>query len=167
MLKPKRTIFEKIFATFAATAVGFVVLAYAPGPAAAATADEPVRRLNEVLLEAMKNADQLGYRGRFDLLAPVLREVFNFGGMAKFAVGQSWDGFDAEAQQALVDAFTRLSIAEYANRFDGFSGERFEVGNVVEGRRGLVLVMNSIFKSDGEEIEINYLLHRPRVNYRD
>ena len=49
------------------------------------------------------------------------------------------------------------SIGVFAYRFNGFSGERFEVLGEQPARRGSVLVKNQIVKSDGEAIAINYL----------
>lgn len=148
-------------------AVGLALLLFAPAtPAAAAGADEPVARLNAVLLESMRNADRLGFDGRFDLLAPVLADVFNFGRMAQSAVGRSWNA-SAEADRELyVDIFTRLSIAEFAARFDGFSGETFEIGGTVNLPRGWVLVQNNLVKTDGERISINYVVRQDDVGWQ-
>lgn len=137
-----------------------VFVVQAPRDGAAEGADEPVQRLNEVLIEAMMRADQLGYQGRFDLLAPVLSEVFSFSRMAQFAVGRTWSSYDIADRQAMVDVFSRLSIAEFASRFDGFSGERFVIGGQVEGRRGLVLVESDLVKSDGDTVALNYIVIR-------
>ena len=102
-------------------------------PLTATAANEqavPVERLNDVLLETMRNADSLGYQGRFDLLTPILHEVFAFEQMARFSVGRQWEGVASEARADMIATFARLSIAEFASRFDGFSGERFEVVGV-------------------------------------
>ncbi|MCZ6764576.1 MAG: ABC transporter substrate-binding protein [Alphaproteobacteria bacterium] len=154
----KRAVIQKISAILSAGLVVLILAAAGPDGARAAGAQEPVERLNAVLIETMMNADRLGYRGRFDLLSPVLVEVFNFPRMAQSTVRGEWQDADEAQRRAMVEAFTRLSIAEFASRFDGFSGERFEVGDLVEGRRGLVLVQNTLFKSDGEGIAINYVV---------
>lgn len=116
-----------------------------------------VSRLNDTLIEVMRNAKDLGYRGRYERLAPVLKQTFNFPVMAGISSGSHWRGFSAEQKANLSDAFGRMSIGTFANRFDGFGGERFEVTGEEPGPRGTVLVRNKLIKSDGDAIEINYL----------
>lgn len=166
MLKTKRTFLSKLSVFICAAALAVTALPAASQPVAGVTADEPVRRLNDTLLQVMRNADQLGYQGRFDLLAPVLQEVFSFDRMAAFSVGRSWDSFDSDAKRAMIDVFARLTIAEFASRFDDFAGEQFRIGDVIEGSRGLALVENSIVRSNGEAIDINYVVGRPDAIWR-
>jgi phospholipid transport system substrate-binding protein len=116
-----------------------------------------VSRLNETLIDVMQNAKNLGYRGRYERLAPVLKQTFNFPVMAGISSGSHWRGFSAEQKAKLSEAFGRMSIGTFANRFDGFGGERFEVAGEEPGPRGTVLVRNRLIKSDGDTIEINYL----------
>jgi phospholipid transport system substrate-binding protein len=116
-----------------------------------------VERLNAALLEVMQAADELGYRGRFERLAPVLSEVFDFPAMARVTLGTHWSSTSTADQQAFIEAFTDYSIGVFANRFDGYGGERFEILGEEPARRRTVLVLNQIVKSDGEAIAINYL----------
>lgn len=132
-----------------------------PGASQAAEAAQGpmalVSRLNEALIEVMRNAKDLGYRGRYERLAPVLQQTFNFPVMAGISAGSHWRGFSAEQKAKLSEAFGRMSIGTFANRFDGFSGERFKVTGEEPGPRGTVLVRNKLIKSDGDSVEINYL----------
>lgn len=131
---------------------------------AAMAADPPpnspsatVERLNAALLEVMQQADELGYAGRYAKLEPTLTEIFDFQGMARVSLGSHWSKLSDAQEAAFTQAFADYSVGVFAHRFDGFSGERFEVLGEQEGRRGTVLVRNQIVKSDGEAVEINYL----------
>ncbi len=138
---------------------GFLI---AGGALAAAEPESPsatVVRLNAVLLEVMQNADDLGYAGRHARLKPVLNEVFDFRRMARSSIGSSWNKLTDGQREDFVEAFAGLSVATYAARFDGYSGERFEVISEEPGRRGRILVRNQLIKSDGEAIRIDYLTH--------
>ncbi len=65
-----------------------------------------------------------------------------------------------EQQQRLTAAFSRYTISVYANRFDDYGGEHFEVDpNPVANPNGL-LVKTSLVKSNGEKIELNYLMRQ-------
>ncbi len=133
------------------------LLPVAPAGRAAETPTATVARLNDTLLEVMQQAEALGYQGRYDKLAPVLSESFDFPGMAKVTIGSQWNVISSAQQQAFTEAFTDYSIGVFAHRFNGYEGERFEILGEQPGRRGTVLVQNQIVKSDGEAIAINYL----------
>ncbi len=75
----------------------------------------------------MKQAQQLGVQGRYDALAPVLSKTYDIASMTRMAVGQSWDSLQPAQKAALTQAFSRMMIATYAKRFDGFSGETFQI----------------------------------------
>lgn len=134
-----------------------LLLAFARPGAAAENASATVERLNTALLAVMQEADTLGYQGRYDQLAPDLKEIFDFPTMARISLGGHWRKTEAAKQEAFVAAFTDYSIAIFARRFDGYSGERFEILGEEQAKRGAMLVRNQIVKSDGEAVAINYL----------
>jgi phospholipid transport system substrate-binding protein len=139
-----------------------------PGaPAAAGETPQAVaEQVDAALLEAMRNAETLGYEGRYKLLAPVLETSFDFPFMARVSVGRYWRKMDEAQKATLVESFARLSIATFAARFDGYSGETFQVLGQEEGVRGTILVVNHLIKSDGEPIAINYLMRETEGRWR-
>ena len=150
-------------------AAGLVLCLCWPLPPAAAAEEAPsdiVGRLNAVLMEVMQQADALGFSGRYDRLAPVLSEAFNFPLMARISVGRHWRKLEDSDRDRLVDAFGRMSIATFAARFDGYSGERFEVLGEKPAPRKAILVRNRLIKNDGEAVEINYLLKPAQGRWR-
>ena len=135
-----------------------VLVVATPAPRAQmATPSQTINRINAVLLQVMKQADELGFQGRRERLAPELSRLFDFQTMAKASVGRTWRKLDAAQQTALVKAFAAFSIATYAKRFDGYGGERFEVLGEEPGKRDMVLVRSRIIKADGEAVSIDYL----------
>ncbi|SME93290.1 phospholipid transport system substrate-binding protein [Tistlia consotensis] len=142
----------------AVLAAAFLALAPLAASAAEAAPAEQVQTVDGALLEAMKQAKELGFEGRYKLLEPVLDKVFDFAYMAQIAVGRHWNQLDDGQRQALVDAFGKMSVATFASRFDGYSGEKFEVGDTRDGPRGTKLVINRLIKTSGEAVPINFLL---------
>lgn len=139
---------------------------------AAAPAQEPsspsgiIAELNSALLEAMQNAEDLGYQGRYDLLAPVLSRTFDFAAMARISVGGHWRKLAPDQQRRLVDSFSRMSTATFAARFNGYSGERMEVLGEEEGLRKSILVRNQLVQPDGETIPLHYQLRKTKAGWR-
>jgi phospholipid transport system substrate-binding protein len=113
---------------WAYTLAAGLLLAMAAGPAARADpAASQIEVLDSALIDTMKAAKALGVQGRYHRLEPVVARAFDFATMTRFAVGPSWASIPAGQQQALIDAFERLTAASYAHNFNGYSGERIDV----------------------------------------
>jgi phospholipid transport system substrate-binding protein len=130
--------------------------------ATAAQMDAAAARIQgfyDVLLETMKHARALGVKGRYEKLAPVVRTIYDLPAMTRIAVGPEWNKLTPEQQAALIEQFSRMSIATYASRFDGYDGERFEVDPTTEARNANRIVRTRILQKDKEPTAINYLCH--------
>lgn len=117
-----------------------------------------VEGLNTTLLDVMQSADELGYQGRYEKLDPSLRASFDFAFMTKIAVGRAWNDFNGDQRQKLVERFARMSIATFASRFDGYSGERFEILGEKPGRRETVIVDDQIIRPEDPPVGLNFVL---------
>lgn len=143
----------------AALVAVFLAVALPTRPAEAETLPaQQVETVVAALLDTMKRADELGFQGRFERLEPVLEQAFDFDYMAQVAAGRHWQGLDEQQRQSLVEAFGNMSVATFAARFSGYSGESFEVSEPRPGPRGTQLVPNRIVKSGGEGVAFNFLL---------
>ncbi len=141
----------------AAILAGFAL----PGHSIAADADPavtPIRAFYDALLATMKQADQLGVRGRYDKLAPLIRATFDLDAMTRIAVGPDWTAIPPEQQKALLDSFARMTIATYANRFNGYSGESFEVDPEVLSRNTGRIVRSRLLRPKEDPVTLNYLM---------
>ena len=111
-----------------------LVVAVAPAPVRAQTQADPaaqqIDRLNGVLLDTLKQAKQLGPKGRFSKLEPAISQIFDLPSMTRFAVGSTWSTLQPADQQALVRAFARMTVATYAHNFDGYNNQRFVIDKV-------------------------------------
>jgi phospholipid transport system substrate-binding protein len=131
-------------------------------PQASATLSEghganAVRSLYSTLLAAMRNGPALGPRGRYAQIEPVVRRVFDIPLMTKVAVGPEWAVLSVPQRQQVTDAFARYIAAVYAERFDSYSGEQLLVTGE-EHSPGGAIITSRIVKSDGEPVNINYLM---------
>ncbi len=144
-------------------ALPLLVPAVAP---AADTAAKVVEILHAELLFVMKQGKKLGYAGRYQRLAPTVTASYDFPYVSKVVVGRYWRSFTAEQKSQFIRAFSKLSIATYANRFDGYSGERFKTISGEELKRGHRLVKTVLIKANGEEIELDYILHQNNDQWR-
>jgi phospholipid transport system substrate-binding protein len=124
------------------------------GPAAV------IQRFYDALLAEMKEAKRLTFDQRYQRLAPAVAQTYNLPLMSRLAVGPAWANLQPAQQQGVTDAFSRYTISTYANRFDDFNGERFDVDpNPTNAANGSV-VATTLVKTNGEKVVLNYLLRQ-------
>jgi phospholipid transport system substrate-binding protein len=130
---------------------------------AAMAADGPtvvIQRLCDALIGVMRDARGLSFDQRYQRLAPVISQTYNLPLMSQLAVGQEWARLQPAQQQRLIEEFSRYTVAIYANRFDAYNGQRFEVEPTsVTGASG-VIVQTRFTKADGTKVAINYLMRQ-------
>jgi phospholipid transport system substrate-binding protein len=129
-------------------------------------ATEAVETFHGALLRAMKDGDKIGYQGRFDQLAPVIQSSFDMPFISRTVLGKYWETLTNEQRSRFVEAFTQQSIATYAANFDSYSGERFKMIPEKEVDGGRILVQSQLIKSDGGQVQLDYLLHRTGSQWR-
>ncbi len=129
-------------------------------PTQTATPTMVVEYLHTALINVMKNAHLLGWQGRYKKLQEILRQVYDFPGMARIAAGSHWKAFTETQKVNMIEAFGRLSIATYASRFDDYRGERFETIVVEELPQPYpsVIVRTRLIKKDSSGVELSYRL---------
>ena len=137
------------------------VLVLAPAANSAyATATEPavtqVRTLTSALLEAMKAGPHASMTERYRQLKPVVEQTFALPFMTRLSVGPDWAKFSPEQQKAMVAAFSRYTIANYAHNFHEFNGQRFDVDDNVITRGPDKVVRTSITSADGTATNLLY-----------
>jgi len=117
-----------------------------------------VDALHEKLISVMKNADTLGYDGRFERLEPVINELFDIPFMAEKSIGRHWKAVEEENRARLLTTFEHFTVANYAGRFTGYSGQFFETLKEQESKYGTVLVYSRLVSENGETVQLNYRL---------
>ena len=144
-------------ATLAAV-FGLAMVGY-PARAAPANGGDTVQGLYDALLSTMKNGRTLGQSGRFTQLEPVIRRTFDIPLMARLSVGSSWATLTETQRQQVTESFGRYISAIYADRFDGYTGQKLQVtGEQLNGAG--VMVRSQIVKANGEPIKIDYMMRR-------
>ncbi|MEJ0069331.1 MAG: ABC transporter substrate-binding protein [Pseudomonadota bacterium] len=130
-------------------------------PGATSPGAAPVGVINDfyaALLGVMRKGGQLGGEGRYHKLEPVIDRTFNLRLMTEVAVGARWSHLTAEEQGKLVGAFRRFTIASYANHFDSYGGERFDVRPDVQSVAGTTMVMSQLVPRGKGPIALNYVM---------
>jgi phospholipid transport system substrate-binding protein len=125
-------------------------------------ADDPaavsVQNFYAALNTSMKTSG--GTKARFEKLKPGVEQNFDLQGMTALSVGPTWASISAADQKALVDAFERMTVANYARNFDSANGENFIVDPEVTQRGADKFVKSTLRPANGAPIAFNYRLHQ-------
>jgi phospholipid transport system substrate-binding protein len=121
-----------------------------------ATPESVVESFHRALIDVMKNAESLGYQGRVRALTPVIAETFDVPFMARTSIGRHWDKASKSERERFVDTFTRFMIANYAGRFDGYSGQSFQIIGNEPARMDTVVVKTRLVNPGEENVDLGY-----------
>ena len=142
------------------------VLTALPAAAQEDPARTVIQRFQKSLLAVMKEAKSLGVTGRYQRLQPRIEEAFHLPLMIRVATGSFWRKADKEQRARLVAAFKRLSISTYANRFDGYSGQVFEIVGQRPGPQKTVLVKTRIVSPGDSPARLTYVVKEYEGQWR-
>jgi|TARA_B100000614_G_scaffold198023_1_gene179226 phospholipid transport system substrate-binding protein len=130
-------------------------------PAAAEQGPEKtVGELYDVLLDSMKRAEELGYAGRYAQIQPVVENTFALKDMAERSTARYWKDLSDEQRETLVDKFEAMTVATYASRFDGYSGQSFVIDGVEDSARGRMLVKTHIVRPNDDDVPLIYVMEQ-------
>ena len=136
------------------------VLTISVPPAQAQAADASAAQVQgfyDTLTAAMKMGGSA--KGRYDRLKPTVEKAFDLPAMTATAVGPSFAAMSDAEKKALIEAFSRMTIANYAKSFDSYSGEKFTV-EPASVARGSDKFVKSTMKTSSETIAFNYRTHQ-------
>ena len=127
-------------------------------PPAADPAAAAVQTFYDGLTASMKAGGTA--KSRYDKLKPAVDQSFDLAGMTALSVGTSWSAIPEADQKALIDAFSRFTIANYARNFDAYHGEKFTVDPMVNQRGNDKYVKSTMKPTSGDAIAFNYRVHQ-------
>ena len=140
-------------------------------PSAAFAADleaarKPVEQLYAVLLECLKNADLLGLEGRRAKIAPAVEAGYDVSFMAEKILGRHWAALAEPDRTRWTSTFGSLTVATYAERMTGFTGQVFEVLKVEPSQRDTAVVYTQVVTPKEAPIAINYRMRENGDGWR-
>jgi phospholipid transport system substrate-binding protein len=149
-------------ATLVAALLALTLFVTLPNHANAADTQTPsavVEALHETLTEAMKQAEALGYQGRFDLIEPAASKAIDQTFMAQKSIGRHWRKLSEEERMRWVASFSELTVANYAGRFKGYAGEHFTMEGERDAPHDTKLVKTILVLPNDDDVALNYRLH--------
>ena len=129
--------------------------------------EQVIKKLQSSLLQAMREGEKLSDEGRFKFLEPIIDQSHDIELIIKTILGATyWSQLDKEQRTLVVNTFRQLSIVTYADRFNQYEGEQFEVIEQRDLPHEQMLVRSQLTKSDGGTVKFDYILHQTEGRWR-
>lgn len=155
-----------LFAPFAAICVPLALMASAGSAQVANPARAPVQALDDGLVAIMQGGKKLGVAGRAAQIAPVVDRAFDLAYMTRLAVGPPWVQATPAERTALIAAFRKLTINEYARNFDDWTGQSFSIDPNVDARGGDRLVKTTLTAPREAPVSIAYRVRQAGSDWK-
>lgn len=143
-----------------------LLVAPLPSQAQQATASSVIEKFHQTLLSVMKEAESLGVKGRYERLQSPVTEAFHLPLMIRVAAGRFWKRANPGQRERLLAAFTRMSVGNYAARFDGYSGQRFVTLGERPGPGKTRLVATQIVSPGDDPVDLTYVMKNIENRWR-
>jgi phospholipid transport system substrate-binding protein len=117
---------------------------------------DQVQALTSALLKSMHKGPAASMVARYRDLEPVIEQVFALPLMTRLSVGQDWGKFSPGAQTAVIAAFSRYTITNYAHNFRDFDGQKFQTDPNVLIRGEDKVVRTQLISADGTAVSLLY-----------
>jgi len=123
-------------------------------------AEHVVSSLQDALIDAMRHADAETYEQRAARLEPVIAKTHHLAYLGQSILRDHWKDLDKDDKLRFLRVFSRLSLANYASRFDSYSGERFRIVSSRLMRDNLAFVRTELIKADSDTVSLDYALRK-------
>ena len=125
-----------------------------------------VQTLSSSLLEAMKTGSAASTSERYRELKPVIEKVFALPLMTRLSVGPNWSNFQPGQQAALIAAFSRYTIANYAHNFNSFNGQKFDVDESAVNRGAEKIVQARLESPNDTPVSVLYRMREVNGSWK-
>ena len=125
-----------------------------------------VEQLYATLQDVMRRGEQLSYDERYAELDPVIRRAYDLPFMSAKTLGRYWKGLSEQDRERWVSTFSRLTVSTYADRFEKYSGEQFEVLTIEPASHETLMVRTRIVPVGEKAVDLDYRLRGADGSWR-
>jgi phospholipid transport system substrate-binding protein len=125
-----------------------------------------VERLQNALLDVMKQGSKLDVNGRYMRLEPVITETHDFEFSIPRVFGEDWQRLTDAQKQTVAELYRRATIMTFAQQFNDYHGEQFSVVDEKPTARGDRLVRSVMRVPQGPAVHFDYLLRKVDGQWR-
>jgi phospholipid transport system substrate-binding protein len=131
-----------------------------PEESAETGATQTIDALQVVLSRVLKESSTLTFEQRVDSLRAAILETYDMEFMALKVLGPYAKQLSDDERRQWFDAFARFTVANYARRFNHYSGQTFETLRAQPASSDTILVRSRVVRPGNTDVDIDYRLHR-------
>ncbi|MFK7731110.1 MAG: ABC transporter substrate-binding protein [Pseudomonadales bacterium] len=120
-----------------------------------------IEQFHNVLIDVMKSDAE--FQERYTTLETAIDTTFDMKTVSRMSVGTPWRKLDADAKQEFSQLMRELITATYADRFDSFNDQSFEIVSIAEPRPGRWLIRTRLIRKSGKPVSLDYYFKGQRV----
>jgi phospholipid transport system substrate-binding protein len=130
-------------------------------PAANASPQAPVERLDNALLAVMKTGSQADFHQRYQTLKPIITQTFDLPTVLAESVGMAWATIPAAQRAKLLAAFRRYTVSSYVSSFDSYNGQSFKMlPTVRQVFSGEAVVATRLIRRNKAPVKLSYVVRQ-------
>jgi len=127
----------------------------------------PIQRLNQALLQGMREGPLTPFPQRYEKLEPVIDQTFDLPLILAESIGLLWSSLPSQQKSDLLAAFRRYTVSSYAANFNSYSGQRFEISpDVRHLSNGEAIVDTRIIPVQGSPNTLDYVMRAVNNDWR-
>lgn len=128
-----------------------VAVAQASDPAAAR-----IESFDAAVIKTLQAGKAAGAAGRAKVVGPAVEQTFDLPFMTRVAVGPDWTKMSPEDQAALLKAYSRFAVANWAKNFSDYSGQKLEIDGPVQTRGADKIVKTKLTSPGSAPVTLAY-----------
>jgi len=148
---PKTTLYRLALAAAASALLAGAAYAQASDPAAA-----KIESFDAAVIKTLQAGKAAGASGRAKVVGPAVEQTFDLAVMARTAVGPDWLKMSPDDQAAVLKAYARYAVANWAKNFDNYSGQKLELDGPVQDRGDAKLVKTKLTSPGSSPVSLAY-----------
>lgn len=152
---PKAPLIRIALAAGAVVALSGAAFAQASDPAAA-----KIESFDAAVIKTLQAGKAAGAAGRAKVVGPAVEQTFDLPFMTRVAVGQAWSMMSPDDQAALLKAYSRFAVANWAKNFDNYSGQKLEIDGPVVDRAPDKIVKTKLTGPGASPVSLAYRMRQ-------
>ncbi len=120
-----------------------------------------IEQFHNVLIEVMKSDSE--FQERYTTLQAAIDNTFDMETVSRMSLGTPWRKLEKDARQEFTQLMRELITATYADRFDNYNEQQFEIISITEPRPGRWLVRTRLIRKSDSPVSLDYYIKGQRV----
>ncbi len=142
-----------------AAGLALLVWLFAPSGQAIEAPGAGVDEFHALLVKVMQISR---FEDREAKLVPAVENFFHLEAIARISLGASWRQLEPPRRTAFMQLLERRIVSTYAERFDSYSGQKFERLELVQASTGPV-VKSRLIRANKEDVNLDYYFRDGKV----